>query len=154
MGRFFSSFFVMAFFALLVFGFSSPVAAAAQDQSFASPTHLTLTIELWDDKTFWNYSFLTKDGKAAKPATIQVIWDAGDPSKQATIPVVFPAGQYKSDVVLTTEKKAMVNIRVSVRDANNVELGSLSLQIKNHGQTESFTIAPPDFTEPKITYGG
>jgi hypothetical protein len=120
-------------------------AAASSDQTPATltnPTNLTVHIEV-PDKIFWSYNYLTKDEKLAKPATIYLGWAVGATDKETIRQFVMPTTDYKSDLVITTEKNASVNVRIFVRDATNVELGSLSLQIRNHGQTESFTLAPP-----------
>ena len=46
-----------------------------------------------------------------------------------------------------------MNYRISVRSAKDEEIGSLSMQVRNTGQTEYAAISHPEYTEPTIIYG-
>ncbi|MDR3591256.1 MAG: hypothetical protein P4N41_16505 [Negativicutes bacterium] len=129
------------------------VSLASFSLAQASPTKMTISVQVEDQtKKFWDYAYLTKDGYLSKAASIQVGWDVGTISKDLKYETAVVQGKNSGDVTITTEKGELVNYRISVRDAKNVELGSISMQVKNKGQTEFYYVALPEFTEPRINY--
>jgi hypothetical protein len=125
---------------------------AAPEQIISNPAKLTVDIQI-PDKTFWNFIYLNKDGASGKPAVVKVGWSLGEIAQNTNYQVAVESGKSSGQITITTAKGAMVNLRVSVRDTGNDELGFLNLQVKNKGQKETFSIAPPDYCEPKISYG-
>jgi hypothetical protein len=126
---------------------------ASNSMAQANPVKMTISVNVDDQsKKFWDYAYLTKDGLLSKAASIQVGWDVGVVSKELKYETAVVQGKTTGNVDITTEKGTLVNYRVSVRDAKNVELGSISMQVKNNGQTEYYYVALPEFTEPRINY--
>lgn len=129
------------------------VSALSFSVAQAAPQKMKISIQITDQaKLFWDYSFLTRDGVLSKPASIQVGWDLGPVSKELKYETAVTQGKSSGDVVIVSEKGALVNYRISVRDAKNVELGSISMQVRNNGQTEYYYVSLPEFTEPQINY--
>jgi hypothetical protein len=120
----------------------------------AAPANtVTTTVQIYidDPATYWTYPYITREGVIVKPASVQVEWDAGDGKSTKT--TLVTQGQKSGVLVITSEKGALLTLKVVVCDANNAPLGTLSMQTRNKGQTESFTVTYPDFTEPKINQG-
>jgi len=136
---------LMLVLCLLVFVSSMSATQAA--------SKLMLKVNIDQPEVFWNYTFLTRDGEMGKPASIVVLWDTGEISKASQTAVIINSGKDTGKLDISTEKGALVNYRVSVRDAKDKEVGSISLQVKNTGQTEYVLISPPEFSEPNIVYG-
>lgn len=128
------------------------VSALSFSYAQAAPATLTVQIDL-TDKSFWDCMYLPKDGDFAKPSVIQVAWDTGDVAKTAKTEKVLLPRSVNGKLAIVTEKGMLVNMRVSIRDAKNNQLGYITMQVVNRGQTEIFTIAPPEVIEPTITYG-
>jgi len=119
----------------------------------AAPSKMTVKVQvIGSSKVFWDYSYLTRDGVLLKPASVQIGWDVGPVSRELKYETAVIPGKLMGEVDITTEKGALVNYRVSVRDAKNVELGSISMQVRNTGQTEFYYVSLPEYTEPKINY--
>ncbi|MDU2065580.1 MAG: hypothetical protein E6713_12195 [Sporomusaceae bacterium] len=137
----------LACFALL----SIPTTTFAE----AAPT-ATMRIDVKVDQAdvFWNTTYLTKDSSDfGKAAAVNLTWGIGDTKRQEqTQPLIAP-GKGKGRVEITTEKGALINFQVVVLDADKQKHGTLSFQVRNNGQTEYITIAPPDFIEPNLTFG-
>ncbi|MDR3561193.1 MAG: hypothetical protein P4N41_24595 [Negativicutes bacterium] len=151
MGRF-AKVAIMLCLCVLVAAFSSSWAQAAPEQAMAKPTKLVLKVAV-DDPKLWEFTFLTRDGDFAKPVSIVVIWDTGSVTGDGKTEMAIAQGKLNGDVTITTERNTYVNYRVAVRGPKNVQLGSLSMQVKNIGQTEFINVSTPEFTEPKLTYG-
>jgi hypothetical protein len=134
---------------------TSPPAQAATGKLPGTATSLTLQIKIDQPEVFWNFNFLTRDSDIAKPAIIRIEWSVGDLSgqtKQETL--VLDSSKSSGKLSISAEKGALVNLNVTVLGAKNLNLGSISLQVRNSGQTETVTITPPEIVEPKITWGG
>lgn len=114
-----------------------------------NPKTITISISITDPKTFWEYPYMTHESEIAKPSQIQVEWDAGDGKTTRT--TVVTQGKDKGEFKVVTEKGTLINLRVIVSDSHGVVLGSCSLQERNKGQTDNFSITYPEFTEPLIT---
>lgn len=130
------------------------VSAASVSSVQASPATLTVLVDIDDQKVFWDCTYLTKEGVLGKPASIQVAWETGDVAVKAKTETVMTPGKAKGKLAIVTEKGAVVNMRVSVRDAKNIQLGYINLQVVNKGQSELVTFAPPESIEPIVNYGG
>ncbi|MEN6565372.1 MAG: hypothetical protein ABFC57_03635 [Veillonellales bacterium] len=140
----------------VITGLSLPSAAAAATTATAqsAPGQATLTVKATVDQPeiFWKYTFLTKDSDLGKPADIKLVWSFGQTQIHEKTETIVNAGKDSGQLSLVTEKGALVNILLSVRDSKNVNLGSINLQVRNNGQTESISFTPPEFSEPKITW--
>lgn len=139
--------------ALFVSTSQSSAKAATNDQVTSPKATITVKINVDQPDIFWNYTFLTKDSTLGKPANIKLTWSIGEIAAQEKTEVVVNAGKSAGQLAITAEKGALVNIRVSVCDTKNTKLGYIGLQVRNNGQSESVTMSPPEFTEPKITWG-
>lgn len=137
---------------VVISGLSLPSAEAADSQ--ASPAQATLTLKATVDQPeiFWKYTFLTKDSDLGKPAAIKLVWSFGQTQVHEKSETIITAEKDSGQIKIVTEKGALVNIQLSVRDSKNVNLGSISLQVRNNGQTENVLFAPPESAEPKITW--
>ena len=129
-------------------GFTANAAAAG-----ASTATLRINVTIDQPNLFWNYTFLTKDGDFGKPTAVKLTWGTGDTKRQETTQTIVNPGEKKGHLEITTEKGALINFQVLVLDADNARHGTLGFQVRNSGQTELVTIAPPDFSEPQITFG-
>jgi len=56
-------------------------------------------------------------------------------------------------ISILAEKDALITLDVTVWGAKNIKLGSINMQVVNHGQTETVTIAPPSRIEPVFSWG-
>jgi hypothetical protein len=138
---------------VLVFCLCVMVSSVSYSLAQAAPAKMTIKVQVVEQtKTFWDYAYLTREGFLSKATSVQIGWDTGMISKELKYATVMTPGKFEGEVNVTTEKGELVNYRVSVRDAKNVELGSISMQVRNIGQTEFYYISLPDFTEPKINY--
>ena len=144
---------VFLLFAAIVFSAVFSSAALAAEQATVKPSKMTLKVTVDDAKVFWDFVYLTRTGDFVKPASIQIGWSLGDVSKSSKYEVAVMQGKDKGQVEIVTEKGALINYRVSVRDAKNNEIGAVGLQVQNKGQTEYVAISHPDYTEPIIIYG-
>ncbi|MBP1764593.1 MAG: hypothetical protein H6Q65_1651 [Firmicutes bacterium] len=138
--------------AVLSFCFCLPVQAATPTAT-AATTPLNLQVQIDQPNIFWNCWFMTPGAETAKPATIKVEWNSNGlagQTKQTTLPIT---NKELGQLTIRTEKNAIINIDISVWSANNAKLGSLNMQVINHGQTETVTIAPPERIEPVFTWG-
>lgn len=129
-------------------GFTANAAAAE-----AGTATMRVDVRIDQPTVFWNYTFLTKDADFGKPAAVKLKWGIGDTKRQETTQTIVNPGDKKGRLEITTEKGALVNFQVAVVDADNAIHGTLGFQVRNNGQTELVTIAPPDFSEPQITFG-
>lgn len=131
---------------------AAPVHAEAIPQ--AAPT-ATLTVKVTIDQPdlFWNYSFLTKDSDLGKPAVVKLTSGTGDSSRQEKTDIIVNPGQKAGQLSVTTTKGILVNLQISVYDAKNTKYGSMSFQVRNNGQTQDITVAPPASSEPLINLG-
>jgi len=137
---------------VLSFCFCLPVQAATPAASVAT-TPLDLQVQIDQPRMFWNCWFMAPGAEAAKPAAIKVEWNTNGISgqtKQTTLPIT---NKESGQLTIRTEKNATINIDISVWSAKNVKLGSINMQVINHGQTETVTIAPPERVEPVFTWG-
>ena len=97
--------------------------------------------------------FLTKDADFGKPATVKLTWGAGDFNRQEKTDTIVTTGKKSGQLAITTDKGILVNLQISVYDAKNTKYGVMSFQVRNNGQTQNITVAPPDSSEPKINLG-
>ena len=123
--------------------------AAASSVCLAAEAKLTLKVEL-DDKSFWSYPYVTRDGKIHKPAAVQVEWTLGATPKVMKQKVVV-ADKTSGEVVITAERGAIIDLQVFVVDDRDNPLGAGSIQLKNTGQTVKFYVSLPDSTSPVIS---
>lgn len=144
---------IMLCIAFFVSTTHSSVKAATNAQTPSPKATMTVNISIDQPEIFWNYTFLTKDSDLGKPANIKLTWSVGELAAQEKTEVIVNPGKPIGKLAIVTEKGALVNIRVSVCDTKNTQLGYISLQVRNNGQSESVTMSPPEFTEPKITWG-
>lgn len=120
----------------------------------AAPT-ATLTVKVAIDQPdlFWNYSFLTKDADLGKPAVVKLTWGTGDSHREEKTDIIVNTGKKAGQLSVTTTKGILVNLQISVYDAKNTKYGSMSFQVRNNGQTQDITVAPPASSEPLINLG-
>ena len=135
--------------ALPVF-FCFPVQAAATSVS-SIPLILQVHIERPD--VFWDCMFLTPNSDTAKPAMIKVEWNAGGISRQTKQATLTLDNKTSGQITILVEKDTLINFDVTVWGDKNIKLGSINMQVVNHGQTETVTIAPPARIEPVFTWG-
>lgn len=136
----------------MVIAFSSPALAAG---STPAPTaKMTVQVNVDVAPLFWKYTFLTKGGDMAVPATIKVAWGIGDYARSTDRQVVVDTGKSSGKVTIVTEKNALVDMQIQVCSAKNVVLGTYNLFVRNNGQTEVITVTSPEYTEPIFTWGG
>jgi hypothetical protein len=146
--------FLLAFPAFtLALAFMFAPAQAAPMASAQKNTTMKVDITINSPSIFWNYTFLSKDGYLGKPATVKVSWTVGDIPRGETSKIVATKGQTSGEVAISAPKDALVNIEAAVYDADGDKLGFISAQVPNNGQTEAISIAPPNFTEPKLVWG-
>ncbi len=148
----------LAKFVLALFVFAAFTAVSVDHVQAAPsgpPAMATLKVKVSIDQPdiFWKYTFLTKDADLGKPTDIKIAWSVGELQRQEKTQTVISAGKSSGEVSIVTEKGALVNVQVSVRDAKGIKYGYTSLQVRNNGQTENITISPPESSEPKITWG-
>lgn len=130
--------------------FSFPASAAPLP---AQSIPLTLEVQIDQPDVFWNCMFLTPERDNAKPAIIKVEWNAGGISNQTKQAVLVMDSKSAGHLKILSEKDSLVTIDVIVFGEKNLKLGSTNMQIVNHGQTETVTIAPPARIEPAFTWG-
>lgn len=126
-------------------------AVAATSQAVVSQKTMKVQITIIDPDTFWNYPYINRESEVAKPALIQVEWSIGDLGNKLTKTTIVVQGKATGETAIVTDKDALVNLRIIACDAKGRVLGTSSALENNRGQTKSFSITAPDFTEPKIT---
>ncbi|VBB09888.1 Hypothetical protein LUCI_5186 [Lucifera butyrica] len=128
----------------------SPVSAASP-----APEKVPLNVKVTIDQpnVFWNYTFLTKNTDLGKPAVVKLTWSTSNIDRKENSEIIVAKGKIGGQTSIPADKDALVNIQVSVFDKDDIKLGTISLQVRNNGQTENIGIAPPDFTEPKMIWG-
>lgn len=145
------------FFALLlplVFAtFSLPTVHAENSPANVPQETLKVHVIIDQPDLFWNYSFLTKDADLGKPAAVKLVWGTGESHRQEKSDVIVSQGKKAGQLSITADKGSLVNLQIVVCDANNTKYGSMSFQVRNNGQTQDITVAPPDSSEPKIDLG-
>lgn len=122
----------------------APVAPAAT---------LTVKVAIDQPDLFWNYALLTKDSDLGKPAVVKLTWGTGDSHRQEQTDIIVNPGKKSGQLSITTPKGTLVNLQIIVYDAKNTKFGSMSFQVRNNGQTQDVTVAPPLSTEPQINLG-
>jgi hypothetical protein len=138
---------LVSIFALMTF--VSPVAAAPAQSSTQKTMKLQITID--DPNAFWTYPYINHQSEVLKPSLVAVEWSIGQLGHNLTKATIVNQGKATGELAIVTDKDALVNIRVMVCDSKGNILGTSSGLEYNRGQTKAFTIALPDFTEPKIT---
>lgn len=130
--------------------------ALTQTPGFAAPAgdrpaNLLINIDITDKKVFWEYPYLTTDGKIKSAVAVQVEWGlANDP--KTTKQVVISKGKDSGKIAITSAKNEIIDVQIIVVDAANTNLGSANLQIRNLGQKEFFYVSPPESTKATVTY--
>jgi len=138
---------------LLLFLATPAVFAQGDPKAPTIQSSMKVNVTIANPEIFWNYSFLTKEGLLAKPASIKVIWSVGDMPSGEQSAVICTSGKTEGQIAIATDKGVPVNVTTAVLDAKGKKLGSISLQVLNKGQTENINIAAPEVTEPNFTWG-
>ena len=149
----FSKIAVVLFMSAIISVLSSLPAQAATDKLPATATKLTLKVQIDQPEVFWNYTFLTRDSEFSKPSIIRIEWGVGNFSGQTKQATLVLDSKSSGKLSINTEKGELVSLNVAVLGAKNLKLGSISLQVRNSGQTETLTITPPEIVEPTFTWG-
>ena len=140
---------LLSFFAFLTS--VTPVTAAPSQQTTGTQKTMKIQVTIADAKTFWTYPYINHQSEVVKPAFIQVEWSIGELGNKLTKATIASPGKETGEVAIVTDKDALVNLRIMACDAKGGVLGTSSTLEYNRGQIKAFTIAVPDFTEPKIT---
>jgi len=127
----------------------APVHAEAI-QSDAPQATLTVKVTIDQPELFWNYSFLTKDADFGKPTAVKLTWGTGNAHRQEKTDTIVNSGKKSGSLSIKADKGAIINLQIFVSDAKNTKYGSISFQVRNNGQTQDITVAPPESSEPLI----
>jgi hypothetical protein len=119
----------------------------------APPATLTVKVTIDQPELFWNYTLLTKDDDLGKPTAVKLTWGTGDSHRQESTDIIVNSGKKAGQLSITTPKGILVNLQIIVCDAKNIKYGSMSFQLRNNGQTQDVTVAPPLSAEPQINLG-
>jgi len=149
----FSKYLLILFTPLLMsMFFLTPV--HAEDKQAGNPqATLTVKVTIEQPELFWSYSFLTKDADLGKPTVVKLTWGTGNAIRQEKTDTIVTAGKKGGQLSITADKDSLINLQIFVCDANNMKYGSMSFQVRNNGQTQDITVAPPAFSEPLINLG-
>jgi hypothetical protein len=148
-----TKYFLTLLLPLVFAAFSLPTVHAEAIPSNVPQETLKVHVIIDQPDLFWNYSFLTKDADLGKPETVKLVWGTGESHRQEKTEVIVSQGKKSGQLSITADRGALVNLQIVVCDAHNTKYGSMSFQVRNNGQTQDITVAPPDSSEPKIDLG-
>ncbi|HWQ62104.1 MAG TPA: hypothetical protein VN521_07315 [Negativicutes bacterium] len=130
---------------LLVFAPAVCSAAASDKQA-----QLKVQVSVNEPKVFWSYPYITKeDGKIRMPAAVMVEWSTTN-GINSSKGQALQAGDKRGEYTISTERGAYVDVEIQIVDANKVILGKGGMQVRNNGQSVTFTIYLPDSTTPSV----